>query len=131
MLLGLQAFCNAHGDPLRAGHAEDAAALQLALDAQMRGFFRFSDFSHRCRPCHPCVYDCLLTALRWTCIAVIGLRKLQREVMSWLRLSHAPQAAAGIGPGGCGGLEVSAGRRHQQGPVLKEQPWPAGAAARR
>ncbi len=48
MLAGLvQAFCDAHGNSLRPGRAEDVEALQLALDAQMRGFFRFSGFSHR------------------------------------------------------------------------------------
>lgn len=47
-----QAFCDERGVPVSARRAQDAAAAELALDAQMRGFFRFSKFSHRC------VMDC-------------------------------------------------------------------------
>ena len=44
-----QAFCDRDGNQLGGtGHGQDTVARQLMLDAQMRGFFRFSGFSHRC-----------------------------------------------------------------------------------
>ena len=43
----MQAFCDERGVPLSARRAQEAAAAELYLDAQMRGFFRFSPFSHR------------------------------------------------------------------------------------